>query len=189
MWSLRTQCVVGQRGLESDGSMAASLGAEVGCSVWRWRRHPGHLETVYQQLHPIQSGRRAARSYFASNWPEVRDHGHNLDADLGRGRVPSTLEARILNDKGRAMGFHIRDAQDDDVSAPARLHVQTFNETHCGGREGGPSYELRERQWRELFAANDGSSFCLLAQDDGGDLVGLREERHMLAVCLVLRAS
>ena len=32
----------------------------------------------------------------------------------------------------------------------AALHVETFRETH--GRFGAPSYELRERQWREAFA-------------------------------------
>ena len=37
------------------------------------------------------------------------------------------------------MSFRIRDAIPADISALARLHVQTFNETHRGGREGGPS--------------------------------------------------
>jgi GNAT superfamily N-acetyltransferase len=70
------------------------------------------------------------------------------------------------------MELHIRDARDGDVSALARLHVQTFNETHRAGRPGGPSYELRERQWRRAFEANDGSWFCLVLQDDRGELVG-----------------
>src|SRR5689334_5711347 len=58
------------------------------------------------------------------------------------------------------MSFHIRDARKDDVPALASLHVQTFNETHCGGRADGPSLELREHQWREAFAGHDGSWFC-----------------------------
>jgi len=70
------------------------------------------------------------------------------------------------------MAFHIRDAREDDVPALARLHVQTFNETHRGGRSGGPSYELRERQWREAFAVKDGSWFCFVVEDDTGELVG-----------------
>jgi len=70
------------------------------------------------------------------------------------------------------MPFHIRDARKDDVPALARLHVQTFNETHCGGGEGGPSFEIREHQWREAFAANDGTWFCLVVEDDSGELVG-----------------
>src|SRR5262245_18251906 len=70
------------------------------------------------------------------------------------------------------MTFRIRDARKDDVPALARLHVQTFNETHREGRDGGPSYELRERQWREAFDAKDGSSFIFVVENDPGDLVG-----------------
>jgi ribosomal protein S18 acetylase RimI-like enzyme len=70
------------------------------------------------------------------------------------------------------MPFHIRDAREDDVPALARLHVQTFNETHRAGRGGGPSLELRERQWREAFAVKDGKWSCFVAEDDTGELVG-----------------
>ena len=69
------------------------------------------------------------------------------------------------------MSFRIRDASTDDVHALAKLHVQTFNETHRGGRSGGPSYALRERQWREAFAVTDGSWFCFVVEDDDGELV------------------
>lgn len=69
------------------------------------------------------------------------------------------------------MLFHVRNATTDDIPALAQLHVQTFNETHRGGRPGGPSYELRERQWREAFTVTDGSWFCFVVEDDGGDLV------------------
>lgn len=70
------------------------------------------------------------------------------------------------------MPFHIRDATHADVPALASLHVQTFNETHCGGRAAGPSYELRERQWREGFTVNDGNWFCFVVEDNAGELVG-----------------
>jgi len=69
------------------------------------------------------------------------------------------------------MAFHLRDATDADVPALARLHVDTFNETHRGGRPGGPSYALREHQWREAFA-NPGDWFCFVIEDDRGELVG-----------------
>ena len=69
------------------------------------------------------------------------------------------------------MSFHIRHATSDDVPALAKLHEQTFNETHRGGRSGGPSYALRERQWRETFAVTDGSWFCYVVEDDNGELV------------------
>ena len=70
------------------------------------------------------------------------------------------------------MAFRLREATSEDISALARLHVQTFNETHRGGRDGGPSYELRERQWRDAFAITDGSWFCFVVEDDKGELVG-----------------
>jgi len=69
------------------------------------------------------------------------------------------------------MSFHLRDAREADIPTLARLHVQTFNETHRGGRPGGPSYELRERQWRDAFAVQDSSWFCYVIEDDGGELV------------------
>jgi ribosomal protein S18 acetylase RimI-like enzyme len=70
------------------------------------------------------------------------------------------------------MSFHSRDARKEDVPALARLHVQTFNETHRSGRSGGPSFELRERQWRESFQTNDGTWFCFVVEDNEGALVG-----------------
>jgi L-amino acid N-acyltransferase YncA len=70
------------------------------------------------------------------------------------------------------MPFHLREARDADIPALARLHVQTYNETHRGGRPGGPSYELREHQWREAFARGDGSWFSYVIEDDDGELVG-----------------
>jgi len=69
------------------------------------------------------------------------------------------------------MPFHIRHARADDVPALAKLHVQTFNETHRGGLSGGPSYELRERQWREAFTVTDGSWFCFVVEDGHGEFV------------------
>lgn len=70
------------------------------------------------------------------------------------------------------MSFHIRDAKPEDVPALARLHVLTFNETHCGGRPNGPTYELRERQWREAFAGSVDNWFCFVVENEAGELVG-----------------
>ena len=41
------------------------------------------------------------------------------------------------------MAFHLREPNEIDIPAQARLHVQTFNGTHRGGKTGGPSYENR----------------------------------------------
>ena len=70
------------------------------------------------------------------------------------------------------MDFYIRDAIPNDIPALASLHVQTFNETHRGGQSGGPSYELRLRQWQEAFAVRDNSWFCFVVEDNAGELIG-----------------
>jgi hypothetical protein len=54
----------------------------------------------------------------------------------------------------------IREATAGDVSALAHLHVTTFNETHAPVLRNGPTYDIRERQWRAAFQAADGSWFC-----------------------------
>lgn len=70
------------------------------------------------------------------------------------------------------MPFTLRDATAADVPRLAALHVQAFNETHRGSRSGGPSFELREQQWRQTFAEQDGSWFCFVIEDDAAELVG-----------------
>ena len=55
------------------------------------------------------------------------------------------------------MVSHIREAREEDVPALARLHVDTFNEAHRGGRAGGPSLELREGPWHAALAEADRS--------------------------------
>jgi GNAT superfamily N-acetyltransferase len=70
------------------------------------------------------------------------------------------------------MTFNLRLARDVDVPKLAELHVQAFNETHRGGRPTGPSYEVRERQWRERFDLADGSWFCYVVEDEDAQLVG-----------------
>src|SRR5262245_10540818 len=70
------------------------------------------------------------------------------------------------------MSFTLREATAQDIPALADLHVRTFNETHTQGRGGGPTYELRERQWRDAFAVDDGSWFCVVIEGAGGELVG-----------------
>src|SRR5688500_20201159 len=67
--------------------------------------------------------------------------------------------------------FRIRRATAADVPSLAELHVRTFIETHRGGHPGGPSFELRERQWHEAFAAADNSWFCYVVENGDGALV------------------
>jgi GNAT superfamily N-acetyltransferase len=70
------------------------------------------------------------------------------------------------------MAFRLREARQADIPALAMLHVTTFDETHRGGRPGGPSFELREGQWRDAFDRPDGSWCCYVIEDERGELVG-----------------
>src|SRR2546430_751815 len=73
-------------------------------------------------------------------------------------RPSKATSLRSLRERGETLAsFVFRDATAQDVPALAQLHVTTFNETHCGGLSRGPTYEIREWQWREMFAKADGS--------------------------------
>ena len=66
----------------------------------------------------------------------------------------------------------IREATPADVPALARLHVTTFNETHAPIFRNGPTYEVREYQWRQAFQTTDGNWFCFVIEAPNGDLIG-----------------
>ncbi len=42
----------------------------------------------------------------------------------------------------------------------------------------GPSVAIRERQWRDAFARQDGSWFCFVVENAAGDLVGFAKGRQ-----------
>jgi L-amino acid N-acyltransferase YncA len=68
--------------------------------------------------------------------------------------------------------FIIREARAADIPVLARLHVTTFNETHAPVRMDGPTYEVREYQWRQAFQSADGSWFCFVIEGPSGKLIG-----------------
>jgi L-amino acid N-acyltransferase YncA len=68
--------------------------------------------------------------------------------------------------------FIIREATLADVPALAQLHVKTFNETHAPVLKNGPTYEVRENQWRQAFQSQDGSWFCYVIEGPNGKLIG-----------------
>jgi GNAT superfamily N-acetyltransferase len=81
--------------------------------------------------------------------------------------------ARALRERGEtAESLVIREATVGEIPALARLHVTTWNATHRGPFGKGPSYEVRERQWREAFTLTDGSWFCFVVENRKGELVG-----------------
>ena len=87
---------------------------------------------------------------------------------------PTSVDnARRLSERGEsAASLVIRDATAADIPALAELHVTTWNATYAPLRMNGPPVAVRERQWREAFASNDGSWFCLVVENRTGELVG-----------------
>ena len=71
-----------------------------------------------------------------------------------------------------AQSFRIRDAGPSDVEVLAQLHVDTFNETHAPVLRNGPTYEIRERQWRAVLNADDSRQFTFAVEDDEGKMIG-----------------
>lgn len=104
-------------------------------------------------------------------WHRVFNAAWRFVAALTRPR--RRANARRLRARGEsAASVVIREATVADVPALARLHVETWNATHAPLRLRGPGYEVRERQWREAFAKDDGSWFCFVAERHDGRLVG-----------------
>lgn len=91
---------------------------------------------------------------------------------LGLRRSSKATNKRRLRERGETLGsFLIREATCGDIPAVAALHVKTWNETYWNVIHP-PSYELRERQWRDQFEKTDGSWFCFVVEDRKGALVG-----------------
>jgi hypothetical protein len=87
-------------------------------------------------------------------------------------RPSKATNSRLLRARGEtAASLLIRDTTASDIPALSRLHVTTWNATH-GWRPNGPTYELRERQWRQAFSGKDAPWFCLVVERPNGDLVG-----------------
>jgi GNAT superfamily N-acetyltransferase len=66
--------------------------------------------------------------------------------------------------------FQIREADLSDLTELAHLHVTTWNETYPDV-VSPPTFEIRERQWREAFAKDDGSWFCFVVTAPNGRLI------------------
>ena len=66
----------------------------------------------------------------------------------------------------------IRDASPADLPRLARLHVDTYNETHVGPLGSGPTVALRERQWRDKLEQLTATNFVLVIETPEQELVG-----------------
>jgi ribosomal protein S18 acetylase RimI-like enzyme len=84
--------------------------------------------------------------------------------------------AGLLLSRGETIAaLQIRAATAADIPALARLHVTTWNATYAPLLMRGPSYEIRERQWRDAFAKNDPAWFCFVVQRLDGALVAFAQ--------------
>jgi GNAT superfamily N-acetyltransferase len=71
--------------------------------------------------------------------------------------------------------FKVREASAADIPALARLHVTTWNATYAPLLMKGPSYHVRERQWREAFAKNEAGWFCFVVERPDGELIAFAQ--------------
>jgi L-amino acid N-acyltransferase YncA len=107
----------------------------------------------------------------------MRNYAKNLLNSIvrlvaGMRRPSKAVNERGLHSRGeRLESFTIREVVPADLPALAALHVKTWAETYPDVTQP-PSYELRERQWREQFQATDGSWFCFVVVNPKGDLIG-----------------
>jgi GNAT superfamily N-acetyltransferase len=90
----------------------------------------------------------------------------------------------------------VREAKAGDLESIARLHVETFIETH--GAHNAPTLELRRTQWSSFLDEASSDRFCVLAESSS-ELLGFarsvphRHETHgeyeaLLDKIYVLRA-
>ena len=66
----------------------------------------------------------------------------------------------------------MREATTADLSRLAQLHVDTYNETHVGPFGSGPTFQVRQAQWREKLAQLDATNFVFVVETPAGELVG-----------------
>jgi ribosomal protein S18 acetylase RimI-like enzyme len=94
----------------------------------------------------------------------------------GLTRPSARRNARRLRSRGEtAAALTIRVATPADIPALARLHVITWNATYAPLLMTGPSYAIRERQWRDAFARSDPDWFCYVVQRPDGTFVGFAQ--------------
>lgn len=82
---------------------------------------------------------------------------------------------RLLARGETLQSLRIREATTADIPALAALHVKTWNDTYAPLLMRGPSYAIRERQWREKVERNDAAWFCFVVERRAGGLVGFAQ--------------
>jgi GNAT superfamily N-acetyltransferase len=103
---------------------------------------------------------------------KIRNGLNAMIRSVNQLRRPSkSRNIRLLQERGEDLqSFVFRDAADTDVPAIAEVHVISWNDTYNARR--GPSRQLRENQWREIFRSKDQNWFCIVIENKDGNLVG-----------------
>jgi GNAT superfamily N-acetyltransferase len=112
--------------------------------------------------------KRRLKETVNAAWREVAD----------RTRPTTEDNTRAFHERGETLeSLTIREATKADIPALAELHVATWNATYAPMLMNGPPVSVREHQWREAFAKNDGSWFCYVVENSKDELVGFAKGR------------
>ena len=79
---------------------------------------------------------------------------------------------RLMDIRGEDISkFVFRDAREDEIPALAHLHVIAWHQTY-NAKPRSEIWKIRDWQWREQFQKNDGSWFCIVIENQKGELIG-----------------
>ena len=87
-------------------------------------------------------------------------------------RPTKQTNLRLLKRRGEDLSkFIFRDASEKEIPALANLHVISWHQTYSATPRP-EIWKIREHQWREQFKQNDGTWFCIVIENQRGELIG-----------------
>ncbi len=90
----------------------------------------------------------------------------------GLRRPTAHANLRLMAKRGEDISkFIFRDAREDEIPALAHLHVIAWHQTY-NAKPRPDIWKIRESQWREQFQKNDGTWFCIVIENQKGELIG-----------------
>lgn len=88
-------------------------------------------------------------------------------------RPSKTTNEKRLRERGESVdAIRFRELGAEDIPALSAIHVKTWIETYSPVFKSGPSIELREYQWREIFSKKDDSWFIIGVENKNGEMIG-----------------
>src|SRR4030095_15865507 len=87
-------------------------------------------------------------------------------------RPSKRANRKMLRKRGESLSsFTFREARIEDIPSLDALHVKTWAETYWTVLFP-PTYEIRERQWKQQFLLTDRNWFCFVVENKNRQLVG-----------------